>query len=381
MRRLMSKRIHKEITSLPWFCFPSRNPATPWVRDGRQPNEWLKLFFDLAVAAVLSVFATSHDLNTPAEIPDFLAYFTIIQWMWTSQLHYDGRYEMDDRVHRLLKGVHVLLFVFIEAASGKWNLAKIVKPRYIPGGLRDNPAERVAHVQAHNSFLTVARAVVVQRVILAGQYALGIGEGVNHLALFFQRSLSAWDQVTAALFGQVLVAIGILYCLWGFLFSFLRMADNVDPARTAIWEYLHWLLHFGIFLLYAVITNMSGISVWNHVASLTQLDDAIDVDALLDSDATQKLSTLLSRLDLDPDFHYEIWKTAFFAMALDDLELDNLMEPDDLKPVYNLVSVDWAVAIVFLAYLLTTLLTSASMSWSDWRTRKRKMQLKSRSGV
>ncbi|CAK9781578.1 unnamed protein product [Cutaneotrichosporon oleaginosum] len=318
MRRLMSKRIHKEITSLPWFCFPSRNPATPWVRDGRQPNEWLKLFFDLAVAAVLSVFATSHDLNTPAEIPDFLAYFTIIQWMWTSQLHYDGRYEMDDRVHRLLKGVHVLLFVFIEAASGKWNLAKIVKPRYIPGGLRDNPAERVAHVQAHNSFLTVARAVVVQRVILAGQYALasaasilvvtlgwiddadgGIiadrygtltlvitGEGVNHLALFFQRSLSAWDQVTAALFGQVLVAIGILYCLWGFLFSFLRMADNVDPARTAIWEYLHWLLHFGIFLLYAVIT----------------LDDAIDVDALLDSDATQKLSTLLSRLDLDPDF-------------------------------------------------------------------------------
>ncbi|CAK9781577.1 unnamed protein product [Cutaneotrichosporon oleaginosum] len=57
---------------------------------------------------------------------------------------------------------------------------------------------------------------------------------------------------------------------------------------------------------------------------------------------------------------YEIWKTAFFAMALDDLELDNLMEPDDLKPVYNLVSVDWAVAIVFLAYLLTTLLTSVS---------------------
>jgi hypothetical protein len=28
----------------------------------------------------------------------------------------------------------------------------------------------------------------------------------------------------------------------------------VDPARTALWEYLHWFLHFGIFLLYAGIT-------------------------------------------------------------------------------------------------------------------------------
>jgi hypothetical protein len=69
----------------------------------------------------------------------------IIQWMWTSQLHYDARYEADDRVHRLLRGVHVLLFVYIGAASGKWNLGKIVKPRAFAGGLRDDPVERVAH--------------------------------------------------------------------------------------------------------------------------------------------------------------------------------------------------------------------------------------------
>lgn len=65
--------------------------------------------------------------------------------MWSSQLHYDGRYEANDKMHRLLKGIHVLLFVYIGAASGKWDLAKLVKPRYFPGELRDNPAERVAH--------------------------------------------------------------------------------------------------------------------------------------------------------------------------------------------------------------------------------------------
>lgn len=31
------------------------------------------------------------------------------------------------------------------------------------------------------------------------------GEGVNRLTLFFQRSLSAWGQVNAALYAQVLV--------------------------------------------------------------------------------------------------------------------------------------------------------------------------------
>lgn len=72
-------------------------------------------------------------------------YFVIIQWMWSSQLHYDGRYEADDRVHRILKGIHVLLFVYIGAASGKWKLDSIVRPNYIPGGLRDDAAKRVLH--------------------------------------------------------------------------------------------------------------------------------------------------------------------------------------------------------------------------------------------
>lgn len=54
----------------------------------------------------------------------------------------------------------------------------------------------------------------------------------------------------------------------------------------------------------------------------------------------------------------EIWRTAPLAMELDDLELDDLLEPKNLKPVYRVVAADMGVAVVFLVYLLTTLLTS-----------------------
>jgi hypothetical protein len=48
-------------------------------------------------------------------------------------------------------------------------------------------------------------------------------------------------------------AVGTIYCLWGFLFSHFRMADHVDPARTWLWEMLHYPLHFGLFMLTAAI--------------------------------------------------------------------------------------------------------------------------------
>lgn len=37
------------------------------------------------------------------------------------------------------------------------------------------------------------------------------------------------------------------------MFSYFRLIDDVDPARTWLWEMIHYPLHFGIFMLYAGI--------------------------------------------------------------------------------------------------------------------------------
>lgn len=44
------------------------------------------------------------------------------------QLHYDVRFEANDVMHRLFKVGHVILYVYIGAASGTWDLGAMVHP-------------------------------------------------------------------------------------------------------------------------------------------------------------------------------------------------------------------------------------------------------------
>jgi len=73
---------------------------------------------------------------------DLSRYFTVIYWVWVSQVFYDIRYEgtpmicikpaiakliviADDGVHRFFKFIQVCLFLYIGAASGNWNPGNI----------------------------------------------------------------------------------------------------------------------------------------------------------------------------------------------------------------------------------------------------------------
>lgn len=47
--------------------------------------------------------------------------------MWTSQVHFDVRYEANDVVNRVLKCFHLVLFVYIGSASGGWDLEQLMK--------------------------------------------------------------------------------------------------------------------------------------------------------------------------------------------------------------------------------------------------------------
>ncbi|WVQ93867.1 hypothetical protein IAU59_000945 [Kwoniella sp. CBS 9459] len=83
------------------------------------------LLYDLAVVAVLTIFSNNHELNRPSAIPIFLSYYAIISWVWTSQMHYDIRYQARDGWHRIAKAVQTMMFVYMGAASGNWNPALI----------------------------------------------------------------------------------------------------------------------------------------------------------------------------------------------------------------------------------------------------------------
>jgi hypothetical protein len=81
---------------------------------------------DLVVVAVLTVFSSTHELSTPSAIWIFLSYFTILAWLWTSQVHYDIRYQAEDIFHRCCKVLQIIVLVYMGAASGSWNPGVLV---------------------------------------------------------------------------------------------------------------------------------------------------------------------------------------------------------------------------------------------------------------
>lgn len=93
--------------------------------------------------------------------------------MWGAHIQYDARYETNDVWHRLLKCVHIAVFVYIGAASGGWQLYQFLHP--VSGAARafESPAKRVELNRAMTSFLTTASACLVHRVVLMGQHMHG----------------------------------------------------------------------------------------------------------------------------------------------------------------------------------------------------------------
>ena len=125
-----------------------------WLRAGKEAIAWLDLFYgqsvllytdsaraslrterregraradvtDLVVVAVLTDFSTNHELSDPEAISTFLSYFVILAWVWTSQVHYDIRFQAEDIFHRAAKVVQVMVLVYMGAGGGNWNPGEI----------------------------------------------------------------------------------------------------------------------------------------------------------------------------------------------------------------------------------------------------------------
>ncbi|KAL1410541.1 hypothetical protein Q8F55_004554 [Vanrija albida] len=142
-------------------------------------TEYLSLFYDLVFVAVLSTFTSTHDLRTPSGIPVFFSYYTVLVWIWTSQIHYDTRYEAEDFFHRTAKVFQIILFVYIGASGGGWDIGSIRRKPLDHATVGVGEARAVLadanSARAVESFTTVGIAFAVTRFILAVQYCFAIG--------------------------------------------------------------------------------------------------------------------------------------------------------------------------------------------------------------
>lgn len=71
-----TKGVHY-INLLPARVRPELHPVgddnrQEWVPDSKRPNEWLNMFFDLAIVSSLSAFNATNQMTTPGEVISFL---------------------------------------------------------------------------------------------------------------------------------------------------------------------------------------------------------------------------------------------------------------------------------------------------------------------
>lgn len=53
------------------------------------------------------------------------SYYIILICVWTTQVHYDVRYEAEDTFHRGMKLLQIIVFVYFGVSSGGWDPSKL----------------------------------------------------------------------------------------------------------------------------------------------------------------------------------------------------------------------------------------------------------------
>lgn len=89
-----------------------------------------------------------------------------------------------------------------------------------------------------------------------------LGEGFLSLTRAFGNALSTLvSEANFAFYLQVFLIIFVIFCIWTFLFFHFRKTDTISNRRSALWEIVHFPLHFAILLLQAAMI-VSASSSW-----------------------------------------------------------------------------------------------------------------------
>ncbi|KZT53868.1 hypothetical protein CALCODRAFT_511148 [Calocera cornea HHB12733] len=136
-----------------------------WLKQEERAPDWLELFYDLVIVAVLSVFSSAHEVSSPQSVLVYFSYFVIIWWVWASQTMYDVHFQANDWLHRIFKCMQLAAFAFVGATSGNFT------PFSVLGNDELDPESILADSQA-TSWKGVAIAYAAGRFILVLQYLL-----------------------------------------------------------------------------------------------------------------------------------------------------------------------------------------------------------------
>ncbi|KAG8781864.1 hypothetical protein FRC12_021460 [Ceratobasidium sp. 428] len=149
-------------------------PDVEW----QQPSEWLDLLYDLAWTASFSSLTSSNKFRSPWDSVSYVAFFTIMWWIWTSQVFYSIDFYMDDWLHLIFIFFQLIIFGLLATFARGLDVSTYIL--HSPGSTTldsyDNntitPELYAAERLTRKSFEFVAVVIAVSRALLLLQYII-----------------------------------------------------------------------------------------------------------------------------------------------------------------------------------------------------------------
>ncbi|KAF8597704.1 hypothetical protein BDV93DRAFT_527205 [Ceratobasidium sp. AG-I] len=203
---------------------------------GERPPAWLDLFYDLAWAATFSNLTQNNAISGGQESVSYAVFFSMVWWMWVSQVSYDIRFYSNDWFHRCMVFLQLCTFGALAAFTNKFDVTAYV------GGDDSDPfqtqldnlegvskSQQDANQAASNripelSFLGIAVLIGISRALLCLQY--------------IRVWLYAHDKRDAAVVVKPL-AMFISTCLWFGSFAMLYTSGYSSDAAH-ISKFIMW---------------------------------------------------------------------------------------------------------------------------------------------
>ncbi|KAG8792257.1 hypothetical protein FRC12_006640 [Ceratobasidium sp. 428] len=144
-----------------------------------RPPEWLDLLYDLAWTASFSSLTSNTEFKSPGDTVSYIAFFTAMWWIWTSQVFYAIDFYMDDWFHLICIFFHVIIFGLLATFTRGLDVFTYIL--HSPGSptwesYDDDtitPELYAARRLTKKSFEFVAIVVAVSRVLLLVQHIIG----------------------------------------------------------------------------------------------------------------------------------------------------------------------------------------------------------------
>ncbi|KAF8597707.1 hypothetical protein BDV93DRAFT_610240 [Ceratobasidium sp. AG-I] len=202
---------------------------------GERPPAWLDLFYDLAWAATFSNLTQNNQISGGEESVSYAVFFSMVWWMWISQVSYDIRFYSNDWFHRCMIFLQLCTFGALAAFTNHFDVTA-----YVGSDDRDPDQATLDDMLGVSASQQFANETASNRIPQLSFFGIALLIGISRALLCLQHArvwLYAHNKRDPAVVVK-LAAMFISTCLWFGSFAMLSTSSHSEAVHIS--KFIMW---------------------------------------------------------------------------------------------------------------------------------------------